>query len=302
VGVGYLGRFHAEKYASMDCVQCAAVVDRDRERAEAVASRIGARAFQHAEAIYSLVDAVSVAVPTSDHYDVARGFLARGIDVLLEKPIAANVPQATGLVRLARRKGCILQIGHLERFNSVWRVVEEAIEDPRFVEVHRLGPFQERGTDVDVVLDLMIHDIDIVLKFIRSPIRTIDSVGVPVLSSNIDIANARIHFENGAVANLTASRVTTKRTRRARFFQKDLYVSVDYDTREIQVYRRTLTQEGMPEIVGRQEIVPPNDALREEVDSFVHNVRTRHSPEVDGEVGKRALKVALKILRSARTA
>lgn len=302
VGVGYLGQFHAEKYAQMDGVHCAAVVDKDWKRAQAIASRTGAQAFQNSDAIYSLVDAVSIVVPTSEHHEVARGFLARGIDVLLEKPISANIWQATELIRLAKEKGCILQIGHLERFNSVWRAVGSVIENPKFVEVHRLGPFQERGTDVDVILDLMIHDIDILLKFIRVPIRAIDSVGVPVLSTNIDIANARIHFDNGSVANLTASRVTAKRTRRARFFQQDLYVSVDYDSREIQVYQRIRNKEGIPEIVGRQEIVPPNDALREELDSFIQSVRTRCAPEVDGEAGKQALKVALRILKKIRTA
>jgi predicted dehydrogenase len=302
IGVGYLGQFHAEKYAQMDGVHCVAVVDHHWERAQTIATKIGAKAFPRPEAIYSLVDAVSIVVPTSYHYDVAKGFLVRGIDVLVEKPIAANLQQATTLIRLARIHGCILQVGHLERFNSVWRAIGEVIENPRFIEAHRLGPFQERGTDVDVILDLMIHDIDIVLKFTRMPIRAIDSVGVPVLSTAIDIANARIHFVNGSVANLTASRVTTKRTRKIRFFQQDLYASVDYDSREIQVYQRSLNKEGIPEIVGRHEVVPAHDALREELDCFIDSVRTRRPPEVDGEVGKQALNVALRILRKIRTA
>ena len=301
VGVGYLGQFHADKYAHMDGVDLVAVVDKNWERAQTIAAKTGTKAFQRAEDIYSLVDAVSVVVPTLSHHEVAKGFLERGIDVLVEKPITDSLWQATELVRHAKRKNCILQVGHLERFNSVWRAIGGVIDKPRFIEAHRLGPFQERGTDVDVILDLMIHDIDIILKFIRVPIRTIDSVGVPVLSSNVDIANARIHFSDGSVANLTASRVSIKRTRKIRFFQQDLYASVDYDSREIQVYQRSCNGQGIPEIMGRQEVVPPNDSLREELDAFVHSVRTRCPPEVDGKAGRQALNVALKILRKIRT-
>jgi predicted dehydrogenase len=302
VGVGYLGRFHAEKYARMGGVRLAAVADKEIERAYRVAEKTGASAFRDAEDLYPLVDAVSVAVPTTAHYEVARGFLDRGIDVLVEKPLAATLREARDLVRRARTKGCILQVGHLERFNPVWKALRGILVRPRFIEAHRLGPFQDRGTDVDVILDLMIHDIDVVLKYVPARLKAVESVGVPVLSANVDIANARLRFEDGSVANLTASRVSAKRSRKIRFFQKDLYVSVDYDSRQIQVYQRTFNEQGVPEIVGSQHVAPAGDALEEELKAFIESVRSRTKPEVDGEAGERALEVATKILQRVRSA
>lgn len=302
VGVGYLGHFHAEKYARMEGVRLAAVADKEIERAYRVAEKTGATAFRDAEDLYSLVDAVSVAVPTTAHYEVARGFLDRGIDVLVEKPLAATLREARDLVRRARAKGCILQVGHLERFNPVWKALQGILVRPRFIEAHRLGPFQERGTDVDVILDLMIHDIDVVLKYVPARLKAVESVGVPVLSANVDIANARLRFEDGSVANLTASRVSAKRSRKIRFFQKDLYVSVDYDSRQIQVYQRTFNEQGVPEILGSQHVAPAGDALEEELKAFIESVRSRTKPEVDGEAGERAVEVATKILRRVRSA
>ena len=302
VGVGYLGRFHAEKYAAMEGVELVALVDRDLSRAASLAEALGTKACQRPEDIYPLVDAVSVVVPTSDHHAVARGFLQKGIDVLIEKPMTATLAEANHLIRLAERSGRILQVGHLERFNTVWKAAEGALDAPRFIEAHRMGPFRERGTDVDVVLDLMIHDIDIVLKYVKSPIRRIDSVGVPVLSRNVDIANVRLDFQNGTVANLTASRVSLKRTRKIRFFQPDVYVSIDYDAREVHVFRRTWRHEdGSPEISGEQKKIPEGDALRDELTAFIRSVRKREPPEVGGIEGKRALEVALRILRRMRS-
>ncbi len=300
VGVGYLGQFHAEKYARMDDVELVAVADKDFERAQKVAGNTGATACRRIEDLYGLVDAVSIAVPTSAHYEVTKGFLMHGIDVLVEKPLASSRKEARELVRIARTRGCILQVGHLERFNPVWKTLQGVVVRPRFVEAHRLGPFQERGTDVDVVLDLMIHDIDVVLKFIPCHVKAIHSVGVPVLSHNVDIANARLYFSDGSVANLTASRVSVKRTRKIRFFQQDLYISVDYDGRTAQVYQRVVDEHGVPEIVGQHHEAPAGDALEEELRAFVTSVRTRSKPEVDGEAGLRALEVALRILRSIR--
>ncbi len=302
VGAGYLGSFHAEKYASMEGVDLVAIVDIDATRAGSAAKKHGAQAFVSPEEIYSMVDAVSVVVPTSQHHAVAKGFLQRGVDVLIEKPMTATLPEASDLIRTAERKRCILQVGHLERFNAVWEAVGSALMRPKFIEVHRLGPFQARGTDVDVILDLMIHDIDIVLKYVCAPLERIDAVGVPVLSPNVDIANVRIHFRDGTVANLTASRVSAKRTRKIRFFQRDAYVSVDYDEGKVQVFRRVPGSGGdVPEIVGHERTVERSDALRTEIEAFVESVRTRKPPEVGGAEGKKALQVALRILRRMRT-
>lgn len=302
VGAGYLGGFHAEKYACMEGVDLAAVVDIHADRARAVAERYGSRPYGRPEEIYPLVDAVSVVVPTSGHHAVARGFLRRGVDVMIEKPMTTTLAEASDLIRTARQRDCILQVGHLERFNEVWKTVGSDLGQPRFIEAHRIGPFQARGTDVDVILDLMIHDIDIVLKYVAAPIERIDSVGVPVLSANVDIANVRIHFQNGTVANLTASRVSAKRTRKIRFFQRDAYVSVDYDAGKVQVFRRVQgPDKASPELVGDERAVGKSDALRTELEAFVESVRTRKPPEVGGAEGKKALAVALRILRKMRT-
>ncbi len=301
VGTGYLGTFHAQKYAAMEGVELAAVVDTDRRKASDIARKLSAKAYGRPEEIHDLVDAVSIAVPTLAHYEVTRGFLQRGVDVLIEKPMTETLPEATQLIRLAQKKGCILQVGHLERFNPVWDAAHPALDSPMFIEAHRLGPFQDRGTDVDVVLDLMIHDIDIVLKYVKSPVRKVYAAGVPVLSANTDIANVRMHFENGAVANLTASRVSMKKTRKIRFFQQDLYVSVDYDARKTQIIRRIPRGKNRtPEITGEEKIAPKSDSLQAELTSFIHCVKTRTPPEVDGREGRRALRVAIRILRRMR--
>ncbi len=302
VGAGYLGNFHAEKYAAMNDVDLVGVVDIDDVQARAVAERLGTKAYGSPEEIYSLVDAVSIVVPTSKHHAVAREFIKRGVDVMIEKPITTTLPQATELIRMAEKRGCILQVGHLERFNEVWKTVGSAIDEPKFIEAHRIGPFQARGTDVDVILDLMIHDIDIVLKFVSSPVKSIDSVGVPILSPNVDIANVRMHFQDGAVANLTASRVSLKKTRKIRFFQRDAYVSVDYDAGKVQVFQRVAGSDGSaPEIVGGEQEVGESDALQTELEAFVRSVRTREPPEVGGVEGKKALQIALRIIRKMRT-
>jgi len=301
IGAGYLGKFHAEKYAEIESAELTAVVDTDFARAQKVAKRFNTQAFSNIKEIYHRVDAVSIVVPTSHHYPVARKMFNHNIDVLIEKPITVTIPQASELIRLARRKGCIIQVGHLERFNAVWKAVDKALSEPRFVEVHRLGPFQNRGTDVDVILDLMIHDLDIVMKYIRSPIKRIDSVGVPIISSNIDIANVRLHFNCGAVANLTASRVSDKRTRKIRFFQPDVYVSVDYDAKKAQILRKVINPDSsLPEIVGEEKAINHADALQAELEAFIDSVKTRRAPEVGGEEGKKALQVAHRILRRMR--
>lgn len=292
VGVGHLGSLHASKYAASSSAELVALADIDEPRAREMGRRYRAPAVTDYRDLLDKVRCVSIAVPTREHYRVARDFLAAGVDVLVEKPIASAVPDGRELVELARRNGCILQVGHLERFNPVVRKVEGLVSDPRFVECHRLAPFVARGADVDVVLDLMIHDIDVISSLVHAPVASIDATGVAVLTDKPDIANARIRFEDGCVANVTASRVSMKRERKIRFFQHDAYISLDYDAREAQVYRmedRGLGWEGIrSETISTED----GDALRDQIESFLESVATRKSPLVSGEDGLHALEIA----------
>ncbi|MCI0529163.1 MAG: Gfo/Idh/MocA family oxidoreductase, partial [Nitrospira sp.] len=228
VGVGYLGQHHARIYSKMPGVELVGVVDIDAEKANAIAAQTGCQAYGDYHALLDQVQAVSIVVPTVLHHELASKFLRAGMDVLLEKPMTVTLQEADELIQEAEKKGSLLQIGHLERFNSVVRALNGRIQKPRFIESHRLGPFVERGTDVHVVLDLMIHDIDIILSLVNSPVELIRAVGVPVISSQIDIANARIEFASGCVANVTASRVSRDKMRKVRIFQPDVYISLDY--------------------------------------------------------------------------
>jgi predicted dehydrogenase len=291
VGVGHLGAFHAEKYASLDDVELVAVTDVDRERAEAVASRCGARASTDYRSLYGHVDCVSVAVPGSLHFPIARDLLHQGIDVLVEKPLADCVDDGRTLVDAAERGRRILQVGHLERFNPAIRALADIVTEPRFIECHRLAPFVDRGTDVDVILDLMIHDLDVILSLVRADVRSVEAVGVPVLSENADITNARLRFTNGCIANVTASRVALKRERKIRLFQADAYVSVDYGEKRVRVCRRVHV-DGQPTITVDEHDLGEADPLFEEIEHFVHAVRTRQAPLVDGRTALRALEVA----------
>lgn len=302
IGVGYLGRLHAQKIASFDDVVFSGVCDADRERGEAVAQEFGTPFFENTRKLLREVDAVSIAVPTTAHFRVAREAIRAGVHVLLEKPIAATVREGRTLVREAAERGLVFQIGHLERFNSAVISATSVLKEPRFIECHRLGMFGGRGTDVDVVLDLMIHDIDLLLSFVRSPVARISAVGVPVISSNVDIANARLTFANGCVANVTASRVSMRKQRKIRIFQEDAYVSMDFVENQIQIYRRTFpTGPGsLPEITGEVLETEKGDALRDEVRSFVECARTGAAPRVSGEDGLAALEVAFRILRKMR--
>lgn len=297
VGVGYLGRFHAEKYAAEPDVELVAVVDVDRARAEAIAESLGCVATSDLRDLDGKVDCASVAVPTPLHAEIGCALLDRGIDVLVEKPIAASLEEARELVHRADARGRILQVGHLERFNPAFRALREILTRPRFLECHRLAPFLLRGTDVDVVLDLMIHDLDVILSMVDSPVASVEAVGIPVLTSSPDIANARIRFENGAIANVTASRVSTKRERKLRIFQPDTYISVDYHERRMRICRRTPGDGGnAPEIGVEERAVEGEDALREEIRAFLHAVATREAPIVSGRVGLRAMELAYEIL------
>lgn len=298
VGVGYLGRFHAEKYAADADVELVGVVDHDRERAAGIAAAVGSTAVNELRDLFGRIDCASVAVPTAAHAAVGRALLDAGIDVLVEKPIAASLDEARGLVEEAERRGRILQVGHLERFNPAIRGLDTILTDARFLECHRLAPFVERGTDVDVVLDLMIHDLDVILSIVRSEVATVEAVGVPVLTGSTDIANARLRFENGAIANVTASRASLKRERKLRIFQPDTYISLDYGEKRMRVIRRTTGADGAASIEAEEHPAPGEDALAEEIRAFVTAVRTRETPIVSGRAGLRAMELAYQI-RSA---
>jgi len=297
VGVGYLGGFHAEKYAALPASELVAVVDVDAARAESVAARLGARTFTRYCDIIGMVDAVSVAVPTQSHYEVARDFLLNGVGVLLESPMTTTLEEADDLIRIARDSGAVLQIGHLERFNPVVVALDDILTDPRFIESIRIAPFKPRGTDVNVVLDLMIHDIDIIQHIIRSPIKRIDSIGAPVFTDEEDIANARILFENGCVANVTASRISLKSERRMRIFQPDAYITMDFQNKKVAVFRKGTGEifPGVPNITIDQKELEQGDVLKAEIESFLEAVAGRGQPVVTGEDGRRALETALLI-------
>jgi predicted dehydrogenase len=294
-GVGYLGRFHARIYASMPDVELVGVADIDKKAAEAVAAQHGCRAYTDPRDLIGLVDAVSIVVPTSYHSEVARPFLEKGVHMLMEKPIAPTYEESCALVELAERAGVIFQVGHLERFNAGILALAERARNPRFIEVHRLGPFVERATDVDVVTDLMIHDIDIVLSLVKSQIRSIAATGTAVLTEHVDIANARIEFENGAVANVTASRVSNKKLRRIRVFGAEHYYGLDYIEQKLEVVRSEPDPQGgkWPRIVTERLDITPRPPLDAELEYFVHAVRTGTPPLVNGRVGLEALRVAL---------
>ncbi len=292
IGVGYLGKFHAEKYAASQKADLVAVVDQDSARAAEIGAVVGAVGLTDYRELFGRVQCVSIAVPTRVHHQVAKDFITAGIDVLVEKPLAANLDEAKDLVNLAESRNCILQVGHLERFNPAIRRLEGVIKEPKFVECHRLAPFVERGTDVDVVLDLMIHDIDVIASLVRSPVIRVEAVGVPVLTETPDIANARLIFANGCIANVTASRVSIKRERKVRFFQPDAYISIDYDQRRAQIIYKPALGAGWLDLRSENIEFKEGDALGDEIDSFLDCVRARTPPLVSGIDGLNALEIA----------
>jgi predicted dehydrogenase len=297
VGVGYFGQFHAEKYHQMPEVELVGLADIDRSRSRETARRFNTNAFYHYEDLYDKVDAVSIAVPTPIHYQVTKDFFHKGIDVLLEKPITATLREADELIGMAEKKQLVFQVGHQERFNAAFMALEETLVDPMFIESHRLSPFLQRAAGVDVVLDLMIHDIQIILSMVDSPIQSIQAVGLPIVSPYLDIANARIEFENGCIANVTASRVSGEKMRKIRIFQSTAYFSIDYVSQKITV----LSKDGKgrkpisPGILAEDIKIAKNDPLELEIKSFVERVRDRKRPLVSGLDGKKALEVALRI-------
>jgi predicted dehydrogenase len=300
VGAGYLGAFHAEKLAMLPDCELVAVVDTDPDTARRVAGKHGVEALTDHRPLLGRVDTVSIAVPTRHHHVVARDFLRHDTHVLLEKPISATLTEAQELIDLATQHRRILQIGHLERFNPViLAALDGVVKQPLFIESHRLAPFNPRGTDTSVTLDLMIHDIDIILNLVAAPVRRIDASGTPVLSPDIDIVNARLQFDNGCVANVTASRVSLKAERKMRLFQHDAYVSLDFQNKQLAVYRKGEGEmyPGIPEIVGEQRRFEDSDALKNEIKAFLKAVRTNAPPVVSGEDGWRALATAMEINR-----
>ncbi len=297
IGVGYLGKFHAEKYAASAKAQLVAVVDSEVARAQEIGAAVGVQALSDYRALFGRVQCVSIAVPTRFHYQVARDCIDAGIDVLVEKPLTADIDEARELVGAAARKKLILQVGHLERFNPAIRQLEGVVKDPKFVECHRLAPFIERGTDVNVVLDLMIHDIDVIASLVHSAVVRVEAVGVPVLTDKPDIANARINFANGCIANVTASRVSLKRERKIRFFQSDAYISIDYDQRRAQIYHKPAPGAGWLDIRAENIEIKDGDALADEIDSFLDCVDTRAAPLVGGVEALTALEIASMISR-----
>ncbi len=304
VGVGYLGKFHAQKYAKMAGVELVGVVDTDIGRAEEVAATLGTRAYTDYRDLIGKVDAVSIVVPTSDHFEVSRTLLENDVDLLVEKPFTTTLDEADELIRISEARGLLVQVGHLERFNPAVVALKDIIKKPLFIESHRLSTFKARATDVSVVLDLMIHDIDFILNFVKSELKTIHAAGIPVITESVDIANARIEFENGCVANVTASRVSMKDERKIRLFQQDAYISIDFANHEATiVHRKADSDDGfIPGMEIESRTFPKGDALDEELKSFIESVKNRTEPSVTGQMGRDALKTALDVMSQIQQA
>ena len=301
VGIGHLGNYHLQKYQKLDNCELIGVSDAIYERAKRAAETYGCQAFTDYRNLLDKVDAVSIAVPTGEHFQVAGDFLAAGIDVLIEKPICATVKEADELIELAGKNKLILQVGFVERFNPAVMALDKVITRPLFIEVHRLHPFFERGTDVDVVLDLMIHDLDIILKFVNSKIKSLEAVGVPVLSDKVDISNVRLSFACGCIANVTASRISAKTMQKIRFFSPEGYHAVDYQKREIISLNKQANAEGKQQMVQNNIEVGSHDPLEEEIRSFVEAVVNRTAPLVSGEDARKSLALAVEIIRKMKT-
>ena len=296
IGVGYLGRFHAQKYAALAESELIGVVDVDPEQGQKVADELGVPFHTDFHEILEQVDAVSIVVPTVHHYETAKAFMENGVHVLLEKPFAATIEEAEYLEQLSRENNLCLQIGHLERFNPVFTEFQQLIDQPKFIENIRIAPFPKRGTDVDVILDLMIHDIDLVLAVVGEYPDSVEGTGVNIITSTADLANARLHFPSGCIADLTASRVSDKAKRKMRIFQSGLYLSLDYGTgqaRKLQVDPGSFPE---PETLRPETFqLEKGDALLAEIESFISAVREGKTPKVTGQDGLNAMRVAWQI-------
>jgi predicted dehydrogenase len=297
IGTGYLGKFHVQKYAELPQSKLVGIVDSNPETARSVAAQYGVEAYTDYRTLLSKVDAISIVVPTRQHFEMAKAFLKHGSHVLVEKPITTTVAQAQELIKLAKQHQRVLQVGHLERFNNAVIDLNRFLNGPQFIESHRLAPFKPRGTDVSVVLDLMIHDIDIILTIVDSPLVHIDTSGAAILSNAVDIANARLQFANGCVANVTASRVSMKTERKMRIFQQDAYLSVDFHRQILSIYRKGHGEmfPGIADIESQQIRYEDGDALKTEIELFLKAVREGTAPIVSGEDGKQALEAAIQI-------
>lgn len=306
IGVGHLGQHHARVYAELEECQLVGIADSDYARGNDIAKHYGTTFFEDSHALLEHVDALSLAVPTEHHYHIGMECLRRGIHLLIEKPIATSVEEADQLIEAASANQVILQIGHIERFNAAVLQLAQIIDAPAFIESNRLSPFPERSTDIDVVLDIMIHDIDILLSLVNSPVKKLDAVGVPVITSKIDIANTRLEFESGCIANVTASRVSLKHQRKLRIFQPEKYISLDYRAQTLHVValehpeRRHEFPNSRPTIHPYQIAIEKHEPLKAELQSFVYCVQTGENPVVSGEDGRNALDVAFRILEAMR--
>ena len=295
IGVGHLGKHHARILSALPGVSLAGVVDINRERAAQVASQYNTRAFATVDEIGKL-DVAVIAVPTRSHAAIALPLIESGVHTLVEKPVAQTVVEADSLIAAARRRGVVLAIGHSERFNPAVAAARPHIKDPRFIEVHRLGTSPERSLDIDVVLDLMIHDLDLILSVVQSEIDNVEAVGVPVLTPKVDIANARLRFQNGCIANLTASRISRDAVRKIRFFQRDAYVSIDSAARDVEMWSVVPQPGAAPKIGGGKLAVAGDEPLKGELEDFIAAVRERRPPAVSGEEGRAALALAIRIV------
>lgn len=301
IGVGHFGRYHAQKLAKLDGVELVAVADADGARAAEVAAELGVEAVTNPAALEGRVDAVSVVVPTREHFNVAARFLEQGVHVLVEKPIAADEASARDMIALAAQHNAVLQVGHLARFSGVTEALVRTVDHPLYIESVRVAPFKPRGTDVSVILDLMIHDLDLVLALTDADLVSVDAVGTKVLSESEDMANARLKFAGGCIANITASRVSMKTERKMRIFQRDTYVSVDFDAQTIRVFRKTGDADGgMPTVEKSEESFEETDALERELAAFIAAARDGTAPVVSGEDGLRALLAAQRVTDSLR--
>ena len=299
IGVGYLGEFHAKKYSAMKDINLVGLVDIDYDRAKEMARKYNTKAYDNYADILSLVDGLSLAVPTESHFEIGYDILDHGIHLLIEKPIALTLKDADQLIETATKNNAILQIGHIERFNPAVAKMESLISRPFFIDSHRLSSFTNRGTDVDVILDLMIHDLDIILHIVNSEITEIHAVGMPVVSDRIDIANVRIVFSNGTVANLTASRVSSESFRVMRIFQADNSISIDYGKRKISVTQFRRNEKSFTNISSlthEEDEFPESDPLADQIRSFINSIKTKTEPRVTGIDGKKALAVALFVI------
>ena len=296
VGVGHLGKHHARILAALPGVTLAGVVDTDIERASQVAAERETKAYADVSLVPGKIDVAVVAVPTESHARIARALIESGVHTLVEKPIAQTVAEADDLIAAAKSRGVVLAVGHSERFNPAVMAARPHVKDPRFIEVHRLGQMPGRSLDIDVVLDLMIHDLDLILSLVPSEVEGVEAVGVPVLTPRIDIANARLRFANGCIANLTASRISREPVRKIRFFQQDAYLSIDTAAREVEMWRLVPQPTGVPTIGGGKLEVAGDEALKGELEDFLGAVRDGRAPAVSGEQGRAALALATRIV------